>query len=179
MKLGLLLCLVGAAACSAACSKAGEEQTGKRAPIPPPPDEPELPADLNIPVEIDGAPSAPVTGKTLAALEPDFADRDRRAWRLTRVLPAYVPGAAVEALSRDGVSIVLPRPATAEEMQPVLFVTRRGDVVATLVKPEDPFPDFHGQGGRLRRPGDLTPRVTPVVKLRVHSKGVPAPSPAP
>jgi hypothetical protein len=71
------------------------------------------------------------------------------------------------------------RPATADEPQPVLFFTRRGEVVATQVRPEDPFPQFHGQGGRLRRPGDTTPRISPVVALRVHSKGMARPSAPP
>ncbi len=160
-----------------ACSKAGEEQQGtKRAPIPPPPQQLiEVPASLSIPVEVDGAESEPVTQATLTRQAPDFADDERRAWRLSRILPAYVAGASVEAVGRDGVSMSMPRPATLEEPQPVLFVTRRGDVVATLLNPDDPFPDFHGQGGRLRRPGDLTTRVTPIVKLRVRSPGAAAP----
>lgn len=159
----------------AACSKAGEEQQGaKRAPIAPPPEEgAEIPADLSIEVEVDGAPAEPITPETLSQHQPDFADEERRAWRLSRILPAYVAGASVEAVGRDGVSMTMPRPATLEEPQPVLFVTRRGDVVATLLKPDDPFPDFHGQGGRLRRPGDLTTRVTPIAKLRVRSPGAP------
>ena len=158
-----------------ACSKAGEEQQGaKRAPIPPPPPELiEVPATLSIPVEVDGVPAEPVTQATLTKQQPDFADEERRAWRLSRILPSYVEGASIEAVGRDGVSMTMSRPATLDEPQPVLFVTRRGDVVATLVRPEDPFPDFHGQGGRLRRPGDLTTRVTPIVKLRVRSPGAP------
>ena len=158
-----------------ACSKAGEEQQGtKRAPIPPPVEQgTALPVGLSIPVEVDGAAAPPVTTATLSAQTPDFADDERRAWRLSAILPAYVAGATVEAVGRDGVSMAMPRPATLEEPQPVLFVTRRGDVVAMVVDPNDPFPDFHGQGGRLRRPGDLTTRVTPIVKLRVHSHGAP------
>jgi hypothetical protein len=155
-----------------ACSRAGEEETGKRAPIPPPPPVIELPENLNIPVEVDGVPAEPITRQRLAALKPDFADEERRAWRLSRILPEHGEDAVVEAVGREGVSITMPRPPTADDPQPVLFFTRRGDVVATLVRPEDPFPRFHGQGGRLRRPGDLTPRVTPVVKLKVHSKAV-------
>lgn len=154
-----------------ACSKAGEEQSGKRAPIPPPPPANEIPAELHIPVEVDGAPGDAITRQTLAKVEPDFADDERRAWRLSRVLPQYGQGASVEAVGRDGVSMTMPRPPTLDEPQPVLFVTRRGDVVATTVKPEDPFPDFHGQGGRLRRPGDLTTRVSPIVKLRIRTAG--------
>jgi hypothetical protein len=157
---------------AAACSRAGEEEGVKRAPIPPPPPSMDLPAELSIPVEVDGAPAEPVTRDGLQRIQPDFADEERRAWRLSRILADYGEGAVVEAMGREGVSITMPRPASLEEPQPVLFFTRRGDVVATLVRPEDPFPRFHGQGGRLRRPGDLTPRVSPVIKLRVHTRGL-------
>ena len=167
------------AALFAACSRAGEEETSaKRAPIAPPPSVIEIPAGLNIPVEVDGAPATAITRATLSAVEPDFADEERRAWRLSRILPAFTERAVVEAVGREGMSISMQRPATDDEPQPVLFFTRRGEVVATQVRPEEPFPSFHGQGGRLRRPGDLTPRVSPVVKLRVHSGGM-ARSPAP
>jgi hypothetical protein len=166
----LVLALV-AALSLAACSRAGEEESGKRAPIAPPPPVIEIPAGLNIPVEVDGVAAPAITRQTLAAMQPDFADEERRAWRLTRVLPSFTGGAVLEAVGREGVSITMQTPATADEPQPVLFFTRRGEVVATQVRPEDPFPQFHGQGGRLRRPGDLTPRVSPVVMLRVHTAG--------
>lgn len=156
----------------AACSRAGEEESGKRAPIAPPPPVIEIPAGLSIPVEIDGVAGPAITRQTLAAIKPDFADEERRAWRLTRVLPSFSGRAVLEAVGREDVSIAMQAPASADEPQPVLFFTRRGEVVATQVRPEDPFPQFHGQGGRLRRPGDLTPRVSPVVMLRVHTGGM-------
>lgn len=162
----------------AACSRAGEEESGKRAPIAPPPPAIDIPQGLNIPVEVDGQAAPAITRATLAGLEPDFADQERRAWRLSRILPSFTGPAVVEAVGRDGVSITMARPETSDDPQPVLFFTRRGEVVATQVRPEDPFPQFHGQGGRLRRPGDLTPRVSPVVMLRVHASGM-ARSPAP
>lgn len=162
----------------AACSRAGDEEAARRAPIAPPPQAIEIPPGLSIPVEVAGEPAPAITRDTLSAVDPDFADEERRAWRIARILPAFTPGAVLEAVGRDGVSITMKRPQTDDEPQPVLFFTRRGEVVATQVRPEDPFPKFHGQGGRLRRPGDLTPRVSPVVMLRVHAVGT-APSPAP
>jgi len=149
-----------------ACSRAGEEESGKRAPIAPPPQVIEIPDGLNIPVEVDGKTAAPITRATLDGVKPDFADAERRAWRLTRIVPSF---------AGDGVAVTMRGPATTDEPQPVLFFTRRGEVVATQVRPEDPFPQFHGQGGRLRRPGDTTPRVSPVVVLRVHSHGAAPP----
>ncbi len=153
-----------------ACSRAGEEESGKRAPIAPPPQIIEIPEGLNIPVEVDGKAATPITRATLDGVKPDFADAERRAWRLARIVPGFSGDAVLEAVGRDGVAVTMRGPASTDEPQPVLFFTRRGEVVATQVRPEDPFPQFHGQGGRLRRPGDTTPRISPVVALRVHSQ---------
>lgn len=173
MRLARGLCLL---VLLAACSRADEEQAGaRRSPSLPPPPTAELPAGIDIPVTLDGAPAEALTTARLAALPPDFADADRRAWRLTRVLPGFAAGATVDAISREDVAVAMKAPSSEADLQPVLFVTRRGDVVATLLDPADPFPDFHGQGGRLRRPGDTTPRVSPVVRLQVR-RAVPPPA---
>jgi hypothetical protein len=163
--------IFGAFLLAAACSKAGDEAKAKRSPLSPPPSEVKIPAELNIPVEIDGEEAEPVTAARLSALAPDFADHDRRAWRLTRVLgDAFAaPGSAVEAVGKTGVGISMARPEGDGGPQPVLYLTRRGEVVAAVVEPDDPFPDYHGLGGRLRRPGDPLPRVLPVVSLRVRT----------
>lgn len=159
-----LVCL---ALVAAACSKAGEEAEAKRSPISPPPPSVELPADLRIPVQVDGRDIQVITTADLAAAEPDFSDTDRRAWRLVELLGDRAPaGTRVEAIGEGGVGISMSIPASEGEPQPVLFLTRRGDLVAAAVRADDPFPDYHGQGGRLRRPGDPLPRLTaPVVKL--------------
>src|SRR5688572_5918088 len=97
-----------------ACSKASEESGAKRSPISPPPDPVELPATLSIPVEIDGQPAPAITRERLNELAPDFSDRDRRAWRLTRLIPVFDrPGSTIEAVGESGVAISLPRPASA------------------------------------------------------------------
>lgn len=155
------------AVAGAACSKAGEEAEVKRSPIAPPPPTVELPQGFRIPVSVDGRELQVITAAELAATEPDFRDADRRAWRLAPLLGAAAPpGTRVEALGEGGVGISMTVPASRGGPQPVLFLTRRGDLVAAVVRAEDPFPDYHGQGGRLRRPGDPLPRLTePVVKL--------------
>jgi len=84
----------------AACSRAGEEESGKRAPIAPPPAAIDIPQGLNIPVEVDGQAAPAITRATLAGLEPDFADQERRAWRLSRILPSFTGPAVVEAVGR-------------------------------------------------------------------------------
>lgn len=164
--------LLPLSACLAAvlgCSNAAEESEAKRSPVAPPPPEIEIPEGLSIPVDVDGAPAQPITAATLEALEPDFLDEDRRAWRLTRLLGDSFahPEAMVEAVGPEKVSITMRWPASDDEPQPVLFLTRRGDVVAAVVDPERPFPGYHGQGGRLKRPGDPRPRLAPVKRLRV------------
>ena len=65
----------------------------------------------------------------------------------------------------------------AKEPQPALLLTRRGDVVALLVDPADPFPSYHGQGRRLGRPGDPMPRIAGVKRIRVYSDTIDTPAP--
>jgi hypothetical protein len=155
----------------AACSRASEESEAKRSPVPPPPPTVEIPKDLNIAVTLDGAAAEPITRARLEAIDPDFSDEERRAWRLTTVLPALdTPGAVIEARGPTGVSIRVERPDDAAMPQPVLFFTRRGDVVVSVVDPADPFPGYHGQGGQLKRQGDPLPRLSPVTALAVVTK---------
>jgi hypothetical protein len=152
----------------AACSRAGEESQAKRAPIAPPPTSVALPADLKIPVEVDGTPAADLTAARLRGTPPDFADAEHQAWRLGALVPAFErAGATLIARGPSGVSLRLDRPASAQAPQPVLFLTRRGDVAVSLLDPANPFPDYHGQGGRLKRGGDPMPKLSPVIALSV------------
>ena len=41
------------------------------------------------------------------------------------------------------------------------------EVIVSAIDPKDPFPRYHGQGGRLHRAGDSMPRVVPVAKLAI------------
>lgn len=151
-----------------ACSKAGDESRAKRSPTAPPPDSVEIPPSLSIAVTVDGAAAPALDAARLAAVPADFADSERRAWRLTSVVPAFdQPGRTIEAVGPSGMTLKLDRPVTADAVTPVVFLTRRGDVVITVLDPAQPFPDYHGQGGRLRRPGDSAPHLSPVTALRV------------
>ena len=163
---------------AAACSKASNESSAKRSPTAPPPPAVEIPADLHIPVEVDGQPAEPINRARLSASKPDFSDGDRSAWELTQLLgaPFARDGAVVEAVSPAGVSVALARPASDKAPQPVLFLTRRGEVVVALVDPANPFPKYHGQGGRLRRPGDPRPRLSRVSALHVRVESADAQS---
>lgn len=154
-----------------ACSKASDESNANRSPKAPPPPNVTVPADLDIAVTIDGAAGEAITAARLEATDPDFFDDERRAWKLTRLIPALDhAGAWVEARGPSGISIRVERPASADEPQPVLYLTRRGEVVVSVLDPVKPFPEYHGQGGQLRRPGDPLPRLSPVAALSVGTR---------
>ncbi|MBX3159167.1 MAG: hypothetical protein KF773_24575 [Deltaproteobacteria bacterium] len=148
------------------CSRASSEGEAKQWPEPPPQRDVPIPANVEIAVTIDGAPGAAITTGTLRGAKPDFVDEERKAWRVgTLVGDARAPG-TVEAVSSDGLAIRYPHP-TADGLEPVLYLTRRGELSVGMVDPKDPFPRYHGQGGRLHRPGDSKPRVPSVAKLHI------------
>jgi len=155
----------------AGCSRASDESKANRAPKTPPPPGVKIPADLHIEVTVDGVAGEPITAARLDEIEPDFHDDDRRAWKLTHLIPGLDhDGAWVEARGPSGISIRVDRPSSATEPQPVLYLTRRGEVVVSVLDPGKPFPEYHGQGGQLRRPGDPLPRLSPVASLTVGTR---------
>lgn len=164
------LCALAAVALAlAGCGRGEDAVNAKRSPRPPAPPRVEVPAELRIAVVVDGQPSSPIAAATLEQLAPDFADSERRAWKLDRLVPALAgAGASVEAVGKAGISVRFA--AAADGKVPVVFLTRRGEVVVTVVDPAQPFPEYHGQGGRLGRPGDPVPHVGRVVELRVATR---------
>jgi hypothetical protein len=161
----LLLVLFAVCSCSCSCSKASDESKLMQEPAPQKDVEP--PPDLSIAVAVDGAGRPPITAQTLRTVKPDFADAERRAWLIpTLIADASATGTTVEASSATGMSLKLVHP-TAEGLEPVLFLTRRGEVIVSAIDPKDPFPDYHGRGGRLHRAGDQLPHVGPVAKLSI------------
>jgi len=162
----LLIAIVAAAA----CSKASNEGDKKQWPEAPPPKDINVPAGLSISVDVDGVAKPPITSDTLAKTKPDFIDSEHRAWRIPTLVSEAAPtGTLIEAGSPTGVAVKFEHP-TPEGLEPVLFLTRRGEVIVSAVDPKDPFPRYHGQGSRLRRPGDSMPRVGQVSKLSVTHK---------
>jgi hypothetical protein len=148
-----------------ACSKASDESKKMQEPAPPAQVEP--PADLAIAVTVDGVAAPTISGDTLRSIKPDFADAERRAWLIPTLIAAAAPmGTTIEASSPTGMSLKLIHP-TPEGFEPVLFLTRRGDVIVSAIDPRDPFPDYHGRGGRLHRAGDQLPHVGPIAKLAI------------
>lgn len=162
MRPWIVLALLLAAACSKASSEGEAKQWADQPPIKDVP----IPKGLEIVVTVDGVAATSITADTLRAAKPDFVDEDRKAWRIvTLVAGAGQPG-TVEASTPTGVSVKFQHP-TADGLEPVLYLTRRGEVIVAALDPKDPFPRYHGQGGRLHRAGDSLPRVVPVAKLEI------------
>jgi hypothetical protein len=163
----LLLCLVGAAACGK--SPPNEE---KRMPKLPPPPQAKIPETFRIDVEIDGASGPAIDGRRLEATAPTFEDKGKRAWRLDALLGDAVAreGAVIAVTGEKDMTIVMKPPRAPEDEVPVLMANLRGDVVAAMVEPADPFPAYHGQGGRLQRKGDPLPRIAGVSRIKVYQE---------
>lgn len=154
---------------SFACQEGSDLADAKRTPKPPPPPTAATPEEP-IAVEIDGAPAAPIDAARLDAVTPDYAEEDRRVWKLTTLLgdTAKRDGVVIAVSGKEGPEVLLRAPKAPEERQPALLASRRGEVVATMVSPQDPFPGYHGRGGRLGRSGDSVPRIVGVRKIRVY-----------
>jgi hypothetical protein len=117
-----------------------------------------------ISVSIAGQNAPVIDAARLAALKPDFQDEEHRAWRLSTLLGDH----ALYAITGENDVMVQFRRAPEKEPQPALMLTRRGEPVALLIDPTDPFPSYHGQGRRLGRPGDPMPRIAGVKQIRVE-----------
>jgi hypothetical protein len=150
-----------------ACSKS-ESNEGKLLPQLAPPQAPLLPASLVIEVVVDGQPHAPVTQATLAHVTPDWSDTRRRAWSLARLVGIdATPNTTFAVTGTRGITVEFP---SDQRLVPALLLSRRGTVVAELLDPAEPFPAFHGAGGRLGRSPEPTPRMPGVMKIEVRHR---------
>lgn len=150
-----------------ACSRASESSEAKKLQSAAPPPEVTIPKTLAIAVEVDGRARQAIVAATLARTPPDFADDDRKAWLIaTLVSEAATAGSVVEATAATGIGVKMVNPMP-DGSAPALFLTRRGDIIASAIDRADPFPKFHGKGGRLHRAGDSQPRITAVAKLTI------------
>ena len=134
----------------------------------PPPQEVKVPDSVHI--EVVAKPALPaIDAAKLRATPPDFSDAERRAWKLSTLVgsTASPAGTQFAVSGAPPAALLLTQPVTASEPQPALMLNRRGDLVATVIMPAAPFPSFHGEGGRLARPGDATPHVGGVVRIVV------------
>jgi hypothetical protein len=130
-------------------------------PKPPPPPSPAIPDTLQIPVEIDGKPAQAIDAKSLHTQKPDFQDNEHKAWILASLIggPADRSDSVFTVVGDSNFRVTMPHPKKPGDLVPVLMLSRRGDIMASMVKPDDPFPAYHGQGRRLERGGDPIPRA--------------------
>ena len=158
--------LVAVALALAACSRSSDEAGTKKFQEQAPPSQFAVPGSISIAVDIDGAAGSAITSDTLKATKPDFVDSEHHAWLVATLVPqAAQAGSVIEATSPSGMSLKLAHP-TPEGYEPVIFLSRRGELTARAIDPKDPFPKWEGQGGRMHRPGDTMPHV-PVQKLAI------------
>ena len=155
-----------------ACGKSEPANEGKRMPAPPP-SKREIPADLKITVTVDGQERPPITSATLAAMPPDWTDKhERKAWRVSRLVGVE------EAVDRwfavtgttNNITVEFPAKSAANTLVLALALSQRGTMVVELVDPADPFPRFHGEGGRLGRSPESEPRVAGVTRIEARKR---------
>lgn len=161
--------LVAFLSIAAACQNGSDLADAKRTPKPPPPESARA-LEVTIAVEVDGAAAPPLDAGRLDAVAPDYVEDDKRGWNLASLLgeTARRDGVVFAVAGADGPEVLLRSARSADEPQPALLASRRGEVVATMVSPQDPFPGYHGRGGRLGRSGTVVPRVVGVRKIRVY-----------
>jgi hypothetical protein len=149
-----------------ACKGQSDQNESKRMPKPPPPASAEAPAQLRIDVQIDGKPAPAIDAAKLAATKPDFAEGEHRAWKIESLVG---PGSAFAVTGEKAATLTLHPASDDKAPLPVLIVTRRGEVIAAMIERDDPFPAYHGHGGRLGRRGDPLPRIAGVTKIDITS----------
>lgn len=166
--------LLGLALGLLACDRTDEAADGKRMPKPPPTTSVAAPG-VHVEVILDGVTVAPLDAARFDATKPDFAEDERRAFRMATLLgpAAGRPGASFAITGDQGLVLTMSEPTDPKAPAPVLVVSRRGEVIATLLDPAQPFPPYHGWGGRLGRPGDPLPRIGGVRRIELRSVDVP------
>ena len=112
-------------------------------------------------------PAADHRGETLRATQPDFRTTSARPWQIPTLVAEAAPRHASRHHRRRRHREV--RAPDPEGLEPVLFLTRRGEVIVAAVDPKDPFPPLSRAGRPLHRAGDQMPRVAPVSQARDHA----------
>jgi hypothetical protein len=155
-----------------ACGNSEPANEGKRMPAPPPVVKQGIPANVAIEVIVDGKPRPPITQATLLATPPDWSDPQRKAWKIARLVGAPETPETSFAVTGTAqqITVELPAVSAANPLVPALMLSQRGIVVAEFVDPKNPFPSFHGEGGRLGRSPESEPRVPGVTRIEVRKR---------
>lgn len=151
----------------AACQEKANE--GRRMPKAPPVPNAPLDPKIDIAVTIDGAPAEAITAARLEKTSATYAQEGKRAWRLDLLFGAKGArdGVSYTVTGDGGMAIVLKPPTQIGAPVPVIAGNLRGEVIVAMVSPQEPFPAYHGQGGRLGRRGDPLPRIANVTSIAV------------
>ena len=167
MKIEMLVVLV-----CVACGSGEPANEGKRMPAPPPVNKQGVPANVSIEVLVDGKRLTPITQATLLATPPDWSDTQRKAWKIARLVGAAETAETSFAITgtANNITVEFPAVSAANPLVPVLLLSQRGIIVAEFVDPKNPFPSFHGEGGRLGRSPESEPRVPGVTRIEVRKR---------
>src|SRR4051794_21832953 len=93
------------------CSRASQEGEAKQWATPPPAKDIPIPANLSIPITVDGGAKPSITSVSLGSAKPDFADDEHKAWLIQTLVPEAQPaGSSIEAISGAGVSVKFAHP---------------------------------------------------------------------
>ncbi|HJZ83946.1 MAG TPA: hypothetical protein VKN99_02195 [Polyangia bacterium] len=131
----------------------------------------DIPADLRIPVEVDGRAVAPIDAATLHARAPDWAEGGRRAWRLQTLLGSALarPGCVLEVEDLQGITSRFVAPAAkGEGREVVLMLNQHGEMLVGPIQPRDRARAFHGRGDNGGPAADLTRPLKGIRALRVR-----------
>ena len=172
MRTSALVFLVACAACGKSEPAKQGMNEGKRMPAPPPTKR-EIPADLKITVTVDGEDKPPITHDVLVATPPDWSDKDqRKAWRVARLVGVEETVERSFAITgtTNNITVEFPARSTQNALVPALSLSQRGTMVVEFVDPADPFPRFHGEGGRLGRSPEAEPRVSGVTRIEARKR---------
>ena len=145
---------------------------GKRMPALPPAKR-EIPADLKITVVVDGQEKPPITHDTLTATPPEWTDAQlRKAWRVAKLVGVDEETTRWFAITgtSNNITVEFPAKSDANALVPALALSQRGTMVVEFVDPADPFPRFHGEGGKLGRSPESEPRVAGVTKIEARKR---------
>ncbi len=123
---------------------------------------------ISVAVLIDGAPGPVIDSARLRRVPPDYTDAERRAWRLSTLLPNRYDPETMDVALEDpsGERHALMSPADGRQRVVVVAINRAGALRVAAVSPDKPFPDFHGRGGNRGRQGDPS-RIKDVKRIVV------------
>jgi hypothetical protein len=157
-----------------ACGKSEPANEGKRMPAAPPSAKTrEVPADLKITVIVDGQERPAITRDSLVATAPEWADtQGHKGWRVAKLVGVDESTDRWFAITgtANNITVEFQAKSDANALVPALTLSQRGQMVLELVDPADPFPRFHGEGGRLGRSPESEPRVAGVTRIEARKR---------